>query len=262
MTTKPNYYLILDLMPGASHNEILHAYNRAKSTYTSGSLAAYSILEGEESSSILEEIEQAFGVLGNPSKRREYDLEMNFKTWVDEDDAKSAHSKVTPLASIRSPKSTVNGAPSHEDMGQIEKEIDEEVSVTRKTVVPLNDQVSKQAAPSSSSPSERLIGVQFEPNPEFEKKIAECAEVDGAFLKAVRIYRCYTVENLAHRCKLSSSHVMAVENEDASALHQPVYLRGHVYLIAQALDLPGADKLAKRFVDRMLSEGKIPKKIF
>jgi DnaJ-class molecular chaperone len=76
----PNYYLALDLTPGVTHNQILHAYNRSKQTYESNSIASYGLIEGDSAKSIIEEIEEAFAVLGNPTKRREYDQKMGYST--------------------------------------------------------------------------------------------------------------------------------------------------------------------------------------
>ena len=83
--SRVNYYLALDIVPGASQNEIHHAYKRAKITYTQDSLAAYSLIEEDNNDQIMKEIEDAYEVLGHPSRRREYDIKMGFNTWnIDE----------------------------------------------------------------------------------------------------------------------------------------------------------------------------------
>jgi cytoskeletal protein RodZ len=232
-TKSNNHYAVLDIRPGATHNEILHAYNRAKTTYSAGSLASYSLLEDDTNSSIMQEIEEAWTVLGNPARRREYDLSMGFATWVEESvgtstSAATTTKNVTPFAM---PRPVVTSAPA-----------------------PQNTEVkTRPVAVETKSAS-------FEPNPEFEARIKAAESVDGAFLKAVRIYRRFTVDSLAQRCKLSSSHIVAVEEEDASRFHQAVYLRGHVYLMCQALELPNPDRLAKDFVDRLNNEGKLARR--
>jgi hypothetical protein len=231
-----NHYSVLDIRPGATHNEILHAYNRAKNTYSSGSLASYSLLEDDTNSSILQEIEEAWSILGNPARRREYDLAMGLATWVEESvpasriEGVAAAPNVTPFAM---PKPVLSSAPKSSDAAPV--------------VTPRATAVEARAT-------------SFEPNPDFEARIKSCDSVDGAFLKAVRIYRRFTVDSLAQRCKLSSTHIVSVEEEDASRFHQAVYLRGHVYLICQALDLPNPDRLAKGFVDKLNSEGKLARR--
>ena len=113
-----------------------------------------------------------------------------------------------------------------------------------------------------SAPVSFASETSYERNPEFEQQIRDCKEVDGAFLKAVRIYRGLTVDQLAQRCKLSSSHIDAIENENANALPQAVYLRGHAYLMSQALELPDPETLATGFIQRMRQLGKLPRAAF
>lgn len=237
---RKNLYLILDILPGVSHNDILHAYNRAKSTYSAGSLASYTLIEDDSGDSILEEIEKAFEILGQPSRRREYDLSMGFSTWADEN-SPTSHGPVSP--SILSKE--------HRD--PTENVSHSTVSGPKATVT----SIPKAKLEILPSPS-----MQFEANPEFEKKIQECIQLDGAFIRAVRIYRRMTPEQLANRCKLSAGHILAIEEEETGKLHHPTYLRGHVVMICTALDLPQPDQLARHFVARMQSEGKTSKTFF
>jgi hypothetical protein len=258
-------------MPGVSHNEILHAYNRAKNTYSGGSLAGYSLMDAESTKDILEDIEKAFGVLGNPSKRREYDLEMGFHTWNEEKQTlqspvpESPKSGYTPT--VRSRGSTILESHSESEgtpLGlTLTALVDEKPKIeklktepeTPRTIIPMKAHLSP-AAPEVPS-------TKFEPNREFEEKIKNCNSIDGAFLRAVRVYRGYSVDALAHRTKLTSSHIHVVENEGPeSELPALVYLRGHVVLVAQALGLPEAHKLATSYTDKLKAQGKIRPKAF
>lgn len=222
MNTKnlPNFYLTLDIVPGASQNEILHAYNRAKKTYAAGSMAGYSLLEDSSTGTIMEEIEKAFEVLGNPAKRREYDLYMGFSTWSEEE-----------MAAATAGVPTV-------------------VSNTSKWV-------EGESSDRRGRGSAVLEDVSYEPNPDFEKKIETCAEITGAFLKAVRIYRNLSVEQVASRSKISASRISAIEEEDFSDNHQPVYLRGHLAIVCRVLGLPDPEQLARNYADRLRTEGKL-----
>ncbi len=243
----PNYYLTLDIIPGATHNEILHAYNRAKMTYSAGSLASYSLLESESSNSILNDIEKAFDVLGNPARRREYDLKMGFETWSEEV-SKATLSGKGPSIYGRATESSAESPPS---------------------VTTYNQKPRLEVLPSPSPASEKPIlksvpdpSPAFEPNPEFEKQIAEVQSLDGAFLRAVRIYRQFSAENLGIRCKLTAHHVMAIEDEEAGKLHHPTYLRGHVAMLCKLLGIPNGESLAKTFVLRLQAEGKVSRGSF
>ncbi|MBI3542710.1 MAG: DnaJ domain-containing protein, partial [Deltaproteobacteria bacterium] len=68
-----SYYQILDVRPDASQNEIRQAYFRAKSAYGKDSAALYSLFDEHETRLVIEAIEQAYLVLSNPEKRKEYD---------------------------------------------------------------------------------------------------------------------------------------------------------------------------------------------
>lgn len=78
MQKRKNLYLVLDLTQHCSQNDILHAYNRAKSTYSRDSLASYSLYDDNAKEGILKEIEDAYFVLGDARKRQAYDISMGF----------------------------------------------------------------------------------------------------------------------------------------------------------------------------------------
>lgn len=274
--SRDNLYLVLDLMPGASHNEILHAYNRAKNTYSGGSLASYSLLDPDSSEDVLKEIEAAYLILGNPSKRREYDIKMGFQTWG-EDEAKNGQSLsekqnsenffAKPTIAGKSNDTKLEGSvaakaldiPSQVKSFNKKEASSFDLNDSKPSGVNNSDVVS--SSPNTST-REAPGGGKFEPNPEFEKQIQNCVSVDGGFLRAVRVYRSYTIEALAHRTKLTPGHVAALENEDSQNLPAPVYLRGHVYLVCQALGLPNPNGLAKSYLDRLSAQNKLQKRPF
>ncbi|MGD2245120.1 MAG: DnaJ domain-containing protein [Candidatus Aminicenantes bacterium] len=68
-----DYYEILDVKKNASPKEIKTAYLVGKAAYTKNSLAHYSLIGDEERQNMLDRIEKAFMVLGNPIKRQTYD---------------------------------------------------------------------------------------------------------------------------------------------------------------------------------------------
>ncbi|MEW6057542.1 MAG: helix-turn-helix domain-containing protein [Bdellovibrionota bacterium] len=68
-----SYYEVLDVRPDASQNEIRQAYLRTKAAYSKDSAALYSLFDEHETRQVLDNIEQAYLVLSNPDKRKEYD---------------------------------------------------------------------------------------------------------------------------------------------------------------------------------------------
>ncbi len=259
--SRDNLYLILDLMPGASHNDILHAYNRAKNTYTGGSLASYSLLDTESTTEVLAEIEDAYAVLGNPSKRREYDIKMGFQSWSEEEKSKiiqGFENRKETNPTLTGPKVSLLERNLTEEKSA--SDVDKQISVSN-----TNTNTKAKAKVETENPAVRpavASSSKFEPNPEFESQIQGCTSIDGGFLRAVRVYRSFSVESLAHRTKLSNSHILALESEDASQLPAPVYLRGHVYLVCQALNLPDPNALAKSYLDKLAAQNKLQKRAF
>ncbi len=223
-----NLYLILDLAPGVTQNAILHAYNRAKATYSSNSLAAYSVMGDEENAEILDEIEEAYRILGNPSKRREYDVRMGYDTWGGAPEERSHnYSDFIQRAnlSVSAPASTGISA-------------FQQAAIDKK----------KHLAAVPALP-------EVEKNSDFEKEIAGVKELTGAFVRSVRIYRQLSQDQLATLCKLSVSNLALIEDENGEEMTHPTYVRGHVVLICQTLGLPDPNGLAKSFITRMKSAG-------
>ena len=67
------YYELLEIETTASQEDILKAYNRARATYSSNNPALYSLFDKKEAQDLLKLIDEAFSVLGNQAKRKQYD---------------------------------------------------------------------------------------------------------------------------------------------------------------------------------------------
>ncbi|EQC45436.1 helix-turn-helix transcriptional regulator [Bacteriovorax sp. Seq25_V] len=67
-----NYYEVLEVSVNANGEEIYQAYTRAKNAYSGDSLALYSLLSQDEATKILELIEEAYNILSDPEKRKQY----------------------------------------------------------------------------------------------------------------------------------------------------------------------------------------------
>lgn len=68
-----NYYELLDITPEAGEQEIEEAYRGASVAYSEDSVALYSLYSQEEKESILGMINDAYGTLRDPAKRKAYD---------------------------------------------------------------------------------------------------------------------------------------------------------------------------------------------
>src|ERR1035437_9317277 len=71
--SEATFYDVLDLGPDATPQEVRGAYLRAKAAYNRDSIALYSLINQDETSSLVEQIEQAYQILSHPERRREYD---------------------------------------------------------------------------------------------------------------------------------------------------------------------------------------------
>ena len=71
--SEQTHYEILELAPDATSDQIERAYRVARSTYSSDSLATYSVYDDNELSALQERIELAYSVLSDDARRREYD---------------------------------------------------------------------------------------------------------------------------------------------------------------------------------------------
>ena len=73
------YYEVLEVSPTATTKEIQMAYEHAKETFHSDSLAVYSLFSEEEINEIQKAIEEAYRVLMDEALRKRYD-QSHFQT--------------------------------------------------------------------------------------------------------------------------------------------------------------------------------------
>lgn len=73
------HYDVLGVEPAASPEQLDRAYRFCLDLYGEGSLATYSLLDPEEMREARTRVEQAYGVLRDPAKRRVYDEEQGFQ---------------------------------------------------------------------------------------------------------------------------------------------------------------------------------------
>lgn len=71
-----NFYDLLEISRSATPEEILRAYERARSLYGAGSLAAYTLLSPEQGAALARRIEEAGDVLTDPEARAGYDARL------------------------------------------------------------------------------------------------------------------------------------------------------------------------------------------
>ncbi|MFA5583906.1 MAG: helix-turn-helix domain-containing protein, partial [Bacteriovoracaceae bacterium] len=181
----------------ATPAQIEQAYLRARNAYTGDSVALYSIMSKEDCNALLQQIEEAYSILGFPEKRREYDRIRGFNQPVQPSGKGPAQKNLQ-----------------YEDFGSIHGEA----------------KVSKISAI-------KKFGLEYETNPEMEEKIRDCSIYTGPFLKEIREYKNVSVERMAEMTRISKTHIKAIEAEDTERLPADVYVRGYVYQYAKVLKL-------------------------
>ena len=74
MVEDMNYYEVLNLTPSCSQQDIEEAYKIGIFSYKENSIAHYGLVSEDERLLHLQRIEEAFKTLGNPKKRKRYDV--------------------------------------------------------------------------------------------------------------------------------------------------------------------------------------------
>ena len=216
---KKNYYEVLEIEPNANPQQIENAYIRARNAYSGDSVALYSLMTKDECNSILGQIEEAYSILGFPEKRREYDRLRGFNQSAVNNNRQTSQIYTASTVENR-PKDAIE----YEDYGSNLIEA----------------KVSKITA-------QKKFALDYSENSEMDRKIRECSDFTGAFLKEIREYKNMTIERLAELTRISKSHLMGIENEDPSRLPAEVYVRGYVYQYAKVLKL-NPDQVASSYL--------------
>jgi curved DNA-binding protein CbpA len=208
--SEQNYYDILEISSAAAHHEIVLAYQRAKDAYSPDSPALYTMFSKEEAAELRKLVEEAFLVLGNQTKRKEYDM----------------------ILVAREKRTQVMHLP---DLGTIPEATTSPQSM-RHTPAPA-PAVLPTNVPDGFAKTRLSV---YEVKPDVEKEIAEQTIFDGPFFRKVRQYKNINLDQLSKETRISRSYLAAVEADDFDALPAPVFVRGFVAQMARILGLSEA----------------------
>lgn len=249
-----SYYEILEITPDAPQNEIHRAYQRVKSTYVPESTALYTMFTREEADELMEQIENAYRVLGNQSLRQRYDASLASRQTVAQalaDDPIKYSATGTDHLSATT--------------------IDTPGPATNEFVIPeasatLNEFGHRQSFPElalngsltitrkdSESSSKTAIGRTkigfYTVDAVLEEMIQNETEYDGAFFKKVREYKNMSIAQLSEQIRVGKSYLRAIEQDDYSRLPAPVYVRGFILQLSKVLGLD-QNKVAQIYTKR------------
>lgn len=231
-----NYYELLEVQADAPHHEIVKAYERAKLTYSTDSPAIYSMFSAEEAKEIRGLIEEAFKVLGNHSKRKDYDLRLSGRGKP----ASSSSSELPDFGPIPEPTpiSTPRATPTSPARSD--------------NLIPTTAPVTPTTVPSGFA--KHRFGV-YEINEEIENEIRNQTLYDGPFIRKVRQYKNINIEQLSKESRISRTFLAAIEGDDYDALPAQVFVRGFVVQVARLLGLD-ENKVATSYMEKVRAKGK------
>ncbi len=233
-----NYYEILEISFASTQEEIHQAYQRAKNAYDLNSVALYSLLTEEECKRIIEAIDEAYSILGNPDKRMQYDKARGFdvqRKSVDQIHRKNIEEKLAGASSR------------NEHQISHEKSLEEaQKAHVRKQEF---DYSARETKAVSRAEAYTKFSLDYKRNEQFEQEIENAEEFSGAFLKKIREYKNVTIERMAEMTKVSKTHIRNIEDEEFSRLPAGAYTRGFVFQYAKCLKL-NMDLVCKSYLER------------
>lgn len=217
-TKNKNYYEILEIPEEASPEEIHKGYIRAKNAYSQDSLALYSLMSPEECNEILNLIEEAYGILSEPNKRRQYDSARGLNT-------NESHRVVS-----REANSGYDLTP-------------DDHSISKRNISSTENSMTKIVA-------QNRFSLEYNVDANFEKEIEQATEFTGDFLKKIREYKGVELNRMADMTKVSKTYIRNIEEEAFEKLPASVYVRGFVYQYAKSLKL-NPELVANSFLYRL-----------
>ena len=215
---QPNYYEILNVDSSASRLMIREAYLRLKNVYANGGDGLYGVAADTDLARHLNELEVAFTVLNDDSKRAEYDRKL-----VGGVGARGASDW-----NIEAETWTPSGASL---TGQ------EVIQTSRSTL-----KVTRTHANGSH-------------NNELQEKLTAAMEDgdigDGSILVRLREVAGVSQQEIQERTKISLEYIRGMENNRFDRLPQVVYVKGFMRSYLRYLNVPGLEKIVTAYAARL-----------
>lgn len=241
-----NYYEVLEIPASARSEEIYHSYQRARSAYSSDSLALYSLMSQEECRNVLELVEEAYSILSDPMKRKRYDeargLNREFSTMN-----YNILSDRVPFIRSDIPSAANNPSAPREEFLLNSQTTGSDNSVDGGM---RNNQGGTTTTNVTKLVTQKRFALDYVINADFEKEIEETLEFTGDYLRKIREYKNLDLDRLSDMTKVSRTYLQGIESEDFGKLPAPVYVRGFVFQYAKCLKLK-PEVVANSYLARM-----------
>lgn len=258
-----DHYSLLEVHRFAPKSEIVKAYHRLRAAFDPDSLATYSLFSPEEARLIAVRIDEAFRVLIDERKKEVYDKwllarekgedvpEPVFQRDAASDAAVAtavASSGTTEIKPFSPRKPALRPVPAG---GFADSKSTPAVMV--KPSAP--SAPSGASAPATGSASEKTTAAPQSPPPaviadeELLKAVMESnRDHDGAFYRAIREARGYTLQHVAEKTKINQMYLRFIEENNYRDLPAAVYLRGFLVQMAKFYRVEGVDALAEAYM--------------
>ncbi len=243
-------YDVLDLKPDASQQEVREAYQRTKAAYNKDSLALYTLISQSEREEILRRVEEAYIVLSDVDKRREYDrchglLELNPE---EKPQGKVVSIDRVPPMDLNATEADLLVAPATDFMADAPASGGFEslgapapapppAPTPSEAPAPIQAPTAATPAATTAMASESLPMAQADGG--LAQEIAGETEWKGAFLRKIREARRVSMEELSHATKISKTYITAIEEEEFKKLPAAVFVRGFLLQLCRILKIPG-----------------------
>lgn len=223
---KTNYYEVLEVQTYAPQGDIDTAYRRALNAYSDDSVALYSLLSADECTRMRNMIEEAYSIIGDALKRREYDQARGFNRGEGEHIYSRSHENKNVASTLSAPPTTTSSA----FTDKVHEQLSEFINFYGGNALHKNSDVNKNIA-------YKKFGLDYDFNAELESRIEAATDFPGAFLREIREYKKVSLERMAEMTKILKTYVIYIENEAYDKLPATVYARGFVYQYAKCLKL-------------------------
>jgi curved DNA-binding protein CbpA len=228
------YYELLEIERDASQEEILKAYNKARTTYSTNSPALYSLMNKEEAQELLRLIDEAYAVLSNQFKRKQYD-----KSGAPINDSFTP----VPVPVVTAPQNFQE--PIAQNSGS-----SLEMAPTQ---TPAPTPVATPPPLPGPASHDNVIATRFgkyQLDVEFEASMKAMEDFTGPLLQKIRTYKNISLDQISDITKVSRPYLTAIENNDFACLPATVFVRGFLVQIAKALGL-NSEKVATSYLRTM-----------
>jgi flagellar biosynthesis protein FlhG len=192
-----SYYELLDVDPRATVEELKRAYQIAMRSYGTDHMATYSLFTESEREAIATRVQEAYNILVDPKRRRNYDEDLRTQGLYPKDASEAPQPEPSDIASPE------------EQPDEIPLEPEEPL---------VNDLVRDRI-------DETLASTE------------EDGEWSGALLKEIRELLGLSLDDIADRTKVSRGHLKSIEESSFDYLPPDVYVKGFITQYARALEL-------------------------